>query len=69
MKVSVFLLMCSAACWAVCGGVGQEQDFQELARQVAETNKVLEELLANKLRDIHYATVIGELRAEIDSLR
>ena len=41
----------------------------ELSKQVAETNRALEELLATKLRDIHYATVIGELRAEIDALR
>lgn len=41
----------------------------ELSKQVAETNRALEELLATKLRDIHYASVIGELRAEIDSLR
>ena len=41
----------------------------ELSKQVAETNRALEELLATKLRDVHYATVIGELRAEIDALR
>lgn len=41
----------------------------ELSKQMAETNRALEELLATKLRDIHYASVIGELRAEIDSLR
>ena len=41
----------------------------ELSKQMAETNHALEELLATKLRDIHYASVIGELRAEIDSLR
>jgi len=41
----------------------------KLSKQMAETNRALEELLATKLRDIHYASVIGELRAEIDSLR
>ena len=41
----------------------------ELSKQVAETNRALEELLATKLRDVHYASVIGELRAEIDALR
>lgn len=45
------------------------QRLGELSKQVAETNRALEELLATKLRDIHYATVIGELRAEIDALR
>ncbi len=45
------------------------QRLGELSKQVAETNKALEELLATKLRDIHYASVIGELRAEIDALR
>ena len=41
----------------------------ELSKQVAETNRALEDLLTSKLRDIHYATVIGELRSEIDALR
>ena len=41
----------------------------ELSKQVAETNRALEELLATKLRDVHYASIIGELRAEIDALR
>lgn len=41
----------------------------ELSRQVAETNRALEELLAAKLRDVHYASVIGDLRSEIDALR
>ena len=41
----------------------------ELSKQVAETNRALEDLLTTKLRDIHYATVIGELRSEIDALR
>ena len=41
----------------------------ELSRQVAETNRALEELLAAKLRDVQYASIIGDLRAEIDSLR
>ena len=45
------------------------QRLGELSKQVAETNRALEELLATKLRDIHYASVIGELRAEIDALR
>jgi len=43
--------------------------LSELSKQVAETNRALEDLLASKLRDIHYATVIGELRSEIDALR
>lgn len=45
------------------------QRLGELTKQMAETNRALEELLATKLRDIHYASVIGELRAEIDALR
>lgn len=45
------------------------QRLGELSKQMAETNRALEELLATKLRDIHYASVIGELRAEIDALR
>lgn len=45
------------------------QRLQQLSRQVGETNRALEDLLASKLRDINYATVIGELRSEIDSLR
>lgn len=45
------------------------QRLGELSKQVAETNRALEELLATKLRDIHYASVIVELRAEIDALR
>ena len=57
----------------VCGLMSEVRSEQlliaELSTQVAETNKALEELLATKLRDIHYASVISELRAEIDSLR
>lgn len=45
------------------------QRLAELSKQVADTNRALEELLATKLRDVHYATVIGELRSEIDALR
>jgi len=45
------------------------QRLSELSKQVAETNRALEDLLASKLRDIHYASVIGELRSEIDALR
>ena len=47
----------------------ESQQLGELSKQVAETNRALEDLLASKLRDIHYATVIGELRSEIDALR
>lgn len=41
----------------------------ELSKQVAETNRALEELLAAKLRDVHYASVVSELRNELDALR
>lgn len=66
----------SAAMLMTTGGLdgavllqAEGQRLGELSKQVAETNKALEELLATKLRDIHYASVIGELRAEIDALR
>lgn len=66
-KVSSPLLLLLLWCFVLfCRA---EDNMAELSRQVAETNKALEELLASKLRDVHYATVIGELRAEIDALR
>nr|CAG4647735.1 EOG090X02LG [Moina brachiata]SVE92897.1 EOG090X02LG [Moina brachiata] len=45
------------------------QRLGELSKQVAETNRALEELLAAKLRDVHYASVVSELRNELDALR
>ena len=45
------------------------QRLHQLSQQVSDTNRALEDLLASKLRDVNYASVIGELRSEIDSLR
>lgn len=47
----------------------ESERLHQLSRQVAESNRALQGLLASKLRDVNYATVIGELRSEIDSLR
>nr|CAG4641528.1 EOG090X02LG [Eurycercus lamellatus] len=69
MKVLLLLLQC---CWLAAAQertAVPDADLAELSKQVAETNRALEELLSAKLRDVHYASVIGELRAEIDALR
>jgi hypothetical protein len=76
--VILLSLLCQAAAVAITANDGEGgaallqaegERLGELSKQVAETNRALEELLATKLRDVHYASVIGELRAEIDALR
>lgn len=47
----------------------ESQRLHELSQQVSQSNRALQDLLAAKLRDVNYATLISELRAEIDSLR